>query len=359
VKTPTAGRFTQLAGGFAFTCALRDDGRVQCWGDNSRGQAPALVVSPGAPYRKVVAGYQAACALREPHVADCWGRVSSRDLGVLQSLGAISGTAPAALAPGSTFEVAATASTGLPVHFEYQDPDPTSPDACTVSGTTVTAVSAGLCVVVAAQDGDAWWRRVTRRREIGLAFLTLGRLGQLYDGTPRPVTLAVAPSFVPVTLTYDGQSSPPTAPGRYAVVAAVDPAASLYATSRVTGTLVVEMPRIAVQPARVSLSASTLVTVYVYGSDIVDVAAITPVSVRLRVEGGGPGLAQVATRNGAYMTLVRDFDGDGKPDRQLVFLRSDLQAAGLTVGARTLVLSDHAGAYRFEARAATPLDVVP
>jgi hypothetical protein len=67
----------------------------------------------------------------------------------------------------------------------------------------------------------------------------------------------------------------------------------------------------------------------------------------------------VATRSGAYLTTVRDLDGDGRPDRQLVFLRSDLVAAGLTAGARTLVLEDHTGAYRFQARAATPTDVVP
>jgi hypothetical protein len=59
------------------------------------------------------------------------------------------------------------------------------------------------------------------------------------------------------------------------------------------------------------------------------------------------------------MTAVRDFDGDGKADRMLVFTRADLQAAGLTAGARRLVLEDRSGSYRFVANAPAPVDVVP
>lgn len=46
----------------------------------------------------------------------------------------------------------ATASSGLPVSYAS-----TTPDVCTVSGITVTTVSAGTCMVVASQGGNAQW----------------------------------------------------------------------------------------------------------------------------------------------------------------------------------------------------------
>ncbi len=70
-----------------------------------------------------------------------------------------------------------------------------------------------------------------------LATLTLGNLTQVYDGTPRAVTVNTTPAGLAVSVTYDGAATPPTAAGSYAVVATLsDPN---YQAAPVTGTLVV------------------------------------------------------------------------------------------------------------------------
>jgi uncharacterized repeat protein (TIGR01451 family) len=56
------------------------------------------------------------------------------------------------------------------------------------------------------------------------AQVTLSDLTQLYDGTPRPVTVATAPLGLLVEVTYEGGATAPTAVGSYAVVATVDDA---------------------------------------------------------------------------------------------------------------------------------------
>ncbi|MCU1449199.1 MAG: Endoglucanase-like protein, partial [Acidimicrobiales bacterium] len=61
-------------------------------------------------------------------------------------------TAPAsATAYGSTYAVSATATSGLPVSFSI---DPAAAAVCSVTGTTVSFVGAGTCVVDADQDGN-------------------------------------------------------------------------------------------------------------------------------------------------------------------------------------------------------------
>jgi rhamnogalacturonan endolyase len=53
------------------------------------------------------------------------------------------------------------------------------------------------------------------------AWVRLGGLNQVYDGTPRAVTVTTIPEGLPVAVTYNGSTTPPTAPGSYAVVATV------------------------------------------------------------------------------------------------------------------------------------------
>jgi endo-1,4-beta-xylanase len=54
--------------------------------------------------------------------------------------------------------------------------------------------------------------------------IAFGGTEQLYDGTPRPVTVTTTPAGLAVAVTYDGVATPPTFPGRYAVAAAVEDA---------------------------------------------------------------------------------------------------------------------------------------
>jgi len=53
-----AGTFVHVSAGDLHTCGVRTDGSVECWGDNSAGQAPELTLSPASlPNSKVGATY--------------------------------------------------------------------------------------------------------------------------------------------------------------------------------------------------------------------------------------------------------------------------------------------------------------
>ena len=86
----------QLALGFDFTCALLMSGNVHCWGENFVGQlgrgeasgsdpfesaqsSPAVQI--GGPATRIVAGLMNACALRADGQVFCWGDNSSGQLG--------------------------------------------------------------------------------------------------------------------------------------------------------------------------------------------------------------------------------------------------------------------------------------
>ncbi|MBP6729612.1 MAG: hypothetical protein KA129_08315 [Microthrixaceae bacterium] len=81
----------QVAIGRNFACALRDDGRVACWGDDGFGvlgdgsedprPLPGLV--PGVTDAiGVTAGWYAVCALRTGGRLSCWGRNSAQEFGL-------------------------------------------------------------------------------------------------------------------------------------------------------------------------------------------------------------------------------------------------------------------------------------
>ena len=55
-------------------CGLRSDGAVDCWGDNSHGQADG----PDGRFTAVTAGGNHSCGLRSDGAVDCWGADGSR-----------------------------------------------------------------------------------------------------------------------------------------------------------------------------------------------------------------------------------------------------------------------------------------
>ena len=71
------GRFTQVSAGNDHTCALRDDGVVECWGDNGFGKAPATRTAVTGAFTNVSAGGLHTCATRSDGVVECWGLNSS------------------------------------------------------------------------------------------------------------------------------------------------------------------------------------------------------------------------------------------------------------------------------------------
>ena len=62
------GVFTSVSAGKTHTCAVRDTGAVECWGDNEHDQS----VPPTGTFTSVsVAGHS--CAIRDTGAAECWG----------------------------------------------------------------------------------------------------------------------------------------------------------------------------------------------------------------------------------------------------------------------------------------------
>jgi hypothetical protein len=113
-----------------------------------------------------------------------------------------------------------------------------------------------------------------------------------------------------------------------------------------------------IKPDKISLSLTGTVTVYLYSSATFDAASASAASIRWYNNGVGVG-APVAQRSGLYMTSVRDFNGDGRADRLLTFLRSDLTAAGLSTATTSFVVADRIGLSRFEASDGVPPSIVP
>ncbi|HEU4537863.1 MAG TPA: hypothetical protein VFS00_27275, partial [Polyangiaceae bacterium] len=97
VASAALGSVRQLALGDHHSCALRDDGRVLCWGLNRAGQlgtdanvesfdgtpVPALIESgPLGAAKQVAAGYLHGCALRDDGRVLCWGNNYFGQLGI-------------------------------------------------------------------------------------------------------------------------------------------------------------------------------------------------------------------------------------------------------------------------------------
>ncbi len=77
-------------------------------------------------------------------------------------------------------------------------------------------------VVVTNSVGSVTSTPVTLTVNPAVANVVLTGLTQVYDGSPKSVTAATTPAGLPVTITYNGSPTPPTAPGWYTVVAAID-----------------------------------------------------------------------------------------------------------------------------------------
>ena len=95
VGTPVDGslRYTSIAAGNQFACALTTEGLAYCWGNNERGQlgngdsgenhksSAPVPVAGGITFTSITAGEQFACALTAAGRAYCWGANSYGQLG--------------------------------------------------------------------------------------------------------------------------------------------------------------------------------------------------------------------------------------------------------------------------------------
>ena len=67
--TPPDGRYTAISAGDYHACGLRESGQAVCWGDNDYGQAD----SGGRRFKVISAGKYHTCALRDNGDVECWG----------------------------------------------------------------------------------------------------------------------------------------------------------------------------------------------------------------------------------------------------------------------------------------------
>ena len=64
-----SGRFSAVSAGGGHNCGLRETGAVECWGNNWNGQTDA----PSGRFSAVSAGLAHSCGLRETGAVECWG----------------------------------------------------------------------------------------------------------------------------------------------------------------------------------------------------------------------------------------------------------------------------------------------
>ena len=62
--SPPSGRFTSISAGAGFTCGLRENGAIECWGVNNLNQT-GVTSPPAGRFTSITTGHYHGCALRE------------------------------------------------------------------------------------------------------------------------------------------------------------------------------------------------------------------------------------------------------------------------------------------------------
>lgn len=147
------------------------------------------------------------------------------------------GALPAKTFGDAPFAAGAMASSGLAVAYTSSNTN-----VATVSGGSITIVGAGSTMITASQPGDANYEAAAPAEQVltvakAAAAVTLGNLSQTFDGEPKLVTVTTDPAGLTVDVTYDGESTPPSETGSYAVVATINDDNYMGSAS---GTLVID-----------------------------------------------------------------------------------------------------------------------
>ncbi|MCQ9377948.1 hypothetical protein [Methyloversatilis sp. XJ19-49] len=223
VSLPAGVSALSVAAGDYHSLALGSDGKLYAWGRNYYGQlgggsitlrtTPEPVSLPaGVSVVRLAAGFDHSLAVGSDGQVFAWGRNADGQLGngvlrnsaVPLSVNSAQTISFAALPDlplsAATIAVSASASSGLPVRF-----DSWTRLVCTVSGSTVTLLRTGICVVSADQDGDESRARadtVTQSFTVtGTAqTISFAPLGNTWLGEASPALVLSASSALPVTL---------------------------------------------------------------------------------------------------------------------------------------------------------------
>ena len=65
------GRFTAIAAGEGYSCAVSLDGSIECWGQIG----VALEIPPEGPFTAISASLRHACAVRVDRTVACWSPI--------------------------------------------------------------------------------------------------------------------------------------------------------------------------------------------------------------------------------------------------------------------------------------------
>lgn len=71
--------FTDLGVGVVHNCAVRYDGKAECWGANMQNQAPATRAAASGAFTQVTSGRYHSCALRTDGAYECWGNAAGTE----------------------------------------------------------------------------------------------------------------------------------------------------------------------------------------------------------------------------------------------------------------------------------------
>jgi hypothetical protein len=154
--------------------------------------------------------------------------------------------------------------------------------------------------------------------------IVLGALNQTYDGSPKPVSATTEPAGLNTLVTYDGSSSAPTSAGVYSVIARINDAIYVGATS---GTLVIA-------PAPATVTLGNLVQEY-DGAPKVVTATTNPVGLSVQCAYNGSPVAPTGVGNYIVVCSVTDTNYTGSTTGTLTI--RDTTPPNLTLPADIIV----------------------
>lgn len=151
-RSAAAAGYTAVAVNNAHSCGLRGDGVVECWGSNNFGEAPPIVTPPGdTEYVGIALGQFFSCALRDDGAVDCWGWDLSNTVGTRTSA---TGTAFTQVSAGSYWACGLSDTGVIECWGETISPTDVPPDEFhATSGSFGAVYGAGLATCGIRTDG--------------------------------------------------------------------------------------------------------------------------------------------------------------------------------------------------------------
>jgi len=258
-------------------------------------------------------------------VSDSKGGIATQSFGITvgaaaklpQSIGTIS-FMPATLPVNGITTAIATATSGLALTFKTL-----TPAICTVSGATVSGITAGTCTIAANQAGNTAYEaavQVTQNITVTKAAATviLSNLSQIYDGTGKVATATTNPAGLAVAITYAGSATAPSAVGTYAVVATIND--TNYSGSA-TGTMTIAN-------ANATVTLSGLNQTY-DGTAKATTATTNPTGLAVSISYAGSTTAPTAAGSYAVVATINDANYSGSATGTLVIAKA---SATVTLG---------------------------